>query len=416
VALFSLPGAARVLAVSTLVQTVGRGVWLTVSTIFLTRAVGLTVTEVGVGLTIAGLISLLASAPLGYLADRCGAHHVQMGALLANAGLTAALVTVRSFPMFLLAAGALALADAALRAARGAVIAGALPPQERVRTRAYLRATTNVGISLGAVLAGIGLAVDTRAGYVTLILADAACFLGAAAVLTRLAPIPRVPAPTRGPRLIALRDRPFLAFSALDGLMSMHFSLINIALPLWIVGHTAAPAWMISVLLVVNTVMVIIFQVRAARGTEDLGVAARVGRRAGLVIGAACLLFAASGAVPIWASVGLLLLGALVHVLGELWQSAAGWGISFGLAPANAQGQYQGTYAMGGQLGGTLAPVVLTTLALGWGIPGWVLLGLLFAGLGALLPPVVRWAVRTRPVGANPDPVAAVPTAGSLTG
>ena len=28
--------------------------------------------------------------------------------------------------------------------------------------------------------------------------------------------------------------------------MSMHFSLLTIALPLWIAGHTRAPAWLIS--------------------------------------------------------------------------------------------------------------------------------------------------------------------------
>ena len=60
----------------------------------------------------------------------------------------------------------------AQRGARGAVIAGAIPADQRVRTRAYLRATTNVGISVGAVLAGFAIAADTRAGYSALILAD----------------------------------------------------------------------------------------------------------------------------------------------------------------------------------------------------------------------------------------------------
>ncbi|MFI6243982.1 hypothetical protein ACIBEF_29370 [Micromonospora sp. NPDC050795] len=72
-------------------------------------------------------------------------------------------------------------------------------------------------------------------------------------------------------------------------------------------------------------------------------------------------------------------------------------GISFGLAPADDQGRYQGAYGMGYELGKMLAPVVVTTLALGWGVPGWLVLGALFLLLGALVPPVVRWAGRTRP-------------------
>ncbi|MFK3980273.1 MFS transporter [Micromonospora sp. NPDC050397] len=391
------PGAGRILAVSTLVQTVGRGIWLTASALFLTRSVGLSVAQVGLGLTVTALVSLVASAPMGYLADRYGPRGTQLLGLLASAGFTGALIAVRSFPQFLAVGVATALSDAAFRGARGAVIAGAVPPDQRVRTRAYLRATTNVGISIGTVLAGVGLAADTRAAYVTLIGINAATLAVAALILIPMAPIPPVAGPGHGPRLIALRDRPFLAFTVLDGLMSMHFGLLNIALPLWIAQHTDAPRWLISVLLLVNTTVIVLFQVRASRGTEALTGAARAARRAGLAIGAACLLYAASGAGPTPVAVTLLVAGALVHVIGELWHSAAGWGISFGLAPAHAQGQYQGAYGMGMQLGGMLAPVLVTTLAVGWGAPGWLVLAVLFVLLGAAQPAVVRWAARSRP-------------------
>ncbi|MFD6662194.1 MFS transporter [Micromonospora chalcea] len=398
------PGPSRTLALSTLVNTVGRGTWLTASALFLTRSVGLSVAQVGVALTLTALVSLVASTPMGYLADRLGPRGLQMAALLASAGCTAALVAVRSFTGFLVVGVLMALADAGTRGARGALIAGAVPPDQRVRTRAYLRAVTNVGISVGTVLAGFALAADTRGAYVTLILLDAATYVLAAAVLLRLPPVPPVPAPAHGPRLIALRDRPFLAFTVLDGLMSMHFSLINIALPLWIAGHTTAPTWLISVCLLVNTVVVILFQVRASRGTEDLTGAGRASRRAGVLLAVACALFAAGGGVPVAVAVPLLLTGALVHVVGELWHAAAGWGISFGLAPAHAHGQYQGAYGMGMQLGSMVAPVVVTTLAIGWGVPGWLVLGAVFLVLGALVPPVVRWAARTRPPAPEPEP------------
>ncbi|MEH1169768.1 MFS transporter [Micromonospora sp. CPCC 205539] len=388
------PGPARILTLGTLVKTVGRGLWLVASALFLTRSVGLSATQVGVGLTISALVGVLASAPSGYLADRLGPRGVQVGALFAAGTLTVGLTAVRSFPAFLLVGAATALADAVERGARGALIAGAIPADQRVRTRAYLRATTNVGISVGAVLGGFAITADTRTGYVALILTTAAASLAAAAVLVRLPSVAPVAAPTHGPRLIALRDRPFLAFTLLDGLMSMHFSLLTIALPLWIAGHTRAPIWMISALTLVNTILVVLLQVRAARSADTVPGAARSARRAGVAVALACVLFAASGALPTAGAIGLLGCGALAHVVGELWHSAAGWGISFGLAPANAQGQYQGTYGMGYELGKMLAPVVVTTLALGWGVPGWLALGGLFLLLGALVPPVVAWASR----------------------
>ncbi|MFG1883180.1 hypothetical protein [Micromonospora sp. NPDC049102] len=186
--------------------------------------------------------------------------------------------------------------------------------------------------------------------------------------------------------------------------MSMHFSLLTLALPLWIAGHTIAPVWMISVLTLVNTAMVVLLQVRAARGAVTLPGAARASRRAGAVIALACVLFAASGALPTPGAICLLCVGSLAHVIGELRHSAGGWGISCGLAPADAHGQYQGTYGMGYELGKMLAPVVVTSLALGWGVPGWLVLAGLFLLLGALVPPVVRWAGRTRPTSAVTEP------------
>src|SRR5690349_23649132 len=154
---------------------------------------------------------------------------------------------------------------------------------------------------------------------------------------------------------------------------------------------------MISVVFAVNTVTVVLFQVRAARGTDTLAGAARASRRAGFALLAACLIFPLTAGTHDELTMVLLVAAALVQVTAELWYSAGGWGISFGLAPEHAHGQYQGTYAMGHQFGQMIAPVALTALTLGWGTPGWVLLGGLFALVGSLIPPVVRRAAATRP-------------------
>ncbi|GAA1829157.1 MFS transporter [Luedemannella flava] len=387
-------GVARTLASATFVNTLGNGLWGTVSALYLHKIIGMSFGQIGVALTAAALVNLVASAPLGYLADRLGPRGMQAGFLLAQAACAASLLVVRSFPAYLVVAVLTAVADAGSRGGRGAMIAGAIPADQRVRTRAYLRATTNLGMSLGAVGAGVGLAVDTRAGYLTLIAADGLTYLIAAALCARLPHVPPVPHEPGAPRLVALRDRPFLACTLLDGIISIHFDVLEIALPLWIVTQTAAPAWMVAVALLINTTMVVLLQVRASRGTEELAAAARASRIGSLLIGAACLFYAGSAGVSTGTAIALLAVGSFVHVLGELRQSAAGWGISFGLAPAHAQGQYQGAYSMGFQLGHLAAPLLLTTVVLGLGRLGWVLLGLLFAVTGAAVPPVVAWARR----------------------
>ena len=120
---------------------------------------------------------------------------------------------------------------------------------------------------------------------------------------------------------------------------------------------------------------------------------------------AACLIFPLTAVTHDVPTMILLVVAAGVHVTAELWYSAGGWGISFGLAPDHAHGQYQGTYAMGHQFGQMIAPVLVTALILGWGTPGWLLLGAAFAVVGCLIPPVVRRAVAHRAPACSPSTV-----------
>jgi hypothetical protein len=214
-------------------------------------------------------------------------------------------------------------------------------------------------------------------------------FLIAAAVTTRVPEVARQPAPERGPRLIALRDRPFLAFATLDGLLTSTFNdLISIGLPLWLAARTHAPLWLISAALVVNTAGCVLLQVRAARGVDGVPAGARVARHGAALIAAACVLFGLTAGLPSWAVGLLVLLAAVVHVLGELWLSTGSWAIVYGLAPESAQGQYQGTYFAGRQIGDMIAPPLITFCVLGLHTAGWLVLAVLFVAGGLAYRPI----------------------------
>ena len=103
-----------------------------------------------------------------------------------------------------------------------------------------------------------------------------------------------------------LRDRTYVTSVALNSVIAMQFSMTSVGVPLWIVTRTEAPTVVISVLLVLNTVVVALFQVRAARGTHDIAVAGRTVRRGSLLLAAGCLLYAAAGSVGAVAAVALL--------------------------------------------------------------------------------------------------------------
>jgi MFS family permease len=389
------PGPLRPLAAATFVNTFGNGLFYAGSVLFLTRSVGLTAGQVGVGLTIAGALGLLAGVPAGHIADRLGGREVLVVLMYAEAVALACLVLVHSFAGFLLVASTYTVLERASGGVRQGVVAAAFRADERVPARAYLRSVTNLGLALGAGLAGIALQVDTRAAYLTLILADAATFVLAALLVLRL---PRtVPGAVQVTgMLLALRDRPYVLVTALNGVMGISYVLLEVGIPLWVTEHTAAPRWAVALLFLVNTGCCVLFQVRASRTSVDVVSSARAVRSGGLLMGASCLVFAASAGRAAGLALAILVAAALVHVLGELRQAAGSWGLGFGLAPEHAQGQYQGLFGTSMAAAGMLGPVVVTATAIQHGTIGWAVLGALIAAAGVLTVPAAAWAARTR--------------------
>ena len=100
---------------------------------------------------------------------------------------------------------------------------------------------------------------------------DAVSFLLSALVLLRLPPMPPSPAAAPGrPALEVLRDRPYALVSFLNMITLLYMPLLSLVIPLWIVQRTEAPTWTVSALLVLNTLSVVLFQVRVARRVRDL--------------------------------------------------------------------------------------------------------------------------------------------------
>jgi len=391
-------GNARILIAAHFVNTLGNGAYLTTSTLFLTRSVGLSPAEVALGLAIAAGAGMALSTPMGYVADKYGPKRVMLVMLLLQAACFTGLIGVRGLWSFAPIACLIAIGEACAKAANGAMIAAAVEPGLRLRVRAFLRSANNAGIGLGALVGSIPLMLDSRTAYVVMLLGNAVTFLLAAAVLTRVhlatAVIER---PAEQPRLVALRDRPFLSFALVDGLVAaLYNELLTIGLPLWLTLHTDGPLWLVSAALLINTTGCVLLQVWASGGTDGLASAARTGRRGALIIAVACVLFGASTGMPAWAVCAGVLAAACVHVLGELYSSTATWAVIFGLAPDWAQGQYQGAYLTGRQIGNMITPPLLTALVVGGGGPGWLAVAVVFAAAGTAYPSLVRWGARTR--------------------
>ncbi|MEU8777715.1 MFS transporter [Streptomyces sp. NPDC048606] len=392
------PGVVRVLAVSNLARTVANGFLLSVSVLFFIRAVGIDSERVGLGLTVAAVLAMLVSIPAGRLSDRLGSRNTSVLFGAAQGAAVCCYALTGGFTGFLVVVALSAMADAGGAAARGALIAEAVPAAERVRARAYLQSVINVGLAVGTLLGGLALAGDSGALYRWLLAGAGLLFTAAALLCLRL---PRTKAPAAGaaggPRRNVLRDGPFLAVSVLNAVLVLGTdALLTVALPIWITERTDAPVSIFAALVFVNTALCVLFQVRMSRGAEDVTGGARAMRRSGILLAVCCAVFALSAGQPAWVAAVCLVVGAVVHVCGEMLHSAGSWALSYELAPQDAHGQYQGMFNLAQRVGGAVTPILTTAVIIGWGAPGWLLFGALLLAGGLATPATARWAARTR--------------------
>lgn len=377
--------AKRTMSLSTLINTFGNGLFMTIEVIYFTLIVGLSPAKVALALSIAGGVALSVSVPAGHISDRFGPRDIAALAMILEGMLMFALLSVHTYLPFLLVNIGMGILGNISQTMRMATIAKLGEGEERVAIRAYQRAITNFGISLGTVFAGIALAVNTPLGYQLMLAGDAVTFILAGVVFRNMPYME--PTVERGEPISfqALRDKRFVAATALNAINSLHFVLQSVAIPLWVVRETSAPRWWVSVIMMVNTVAVMLFQVAASRGSGPIFAGAKLYRRASLAIAIACILYSTSHGVSAITASALLVLASAVHVYGELIGSAGSWSIGFGLADEKHQGQYQGVWSLSWGLGGTLGPAFVTLMAITLGQEGWFIMAGIFLINGVLM-------------------------------
>ena len=400
----------RILVGATLISRVGRGIFLTVTVLYFTLIVGLPPGEVAIVLAAASAAGVVASFAGGALADRFSAKKLIIAFTAIEGVALIAYVFAGDFVTALVIAVICGLFEQGANSARSAIIARAFTGESRVHARAVLRTVTNVSIAAGSGLGAVALAIGTAEAYRALIIGAGVLFLLGLFQLVRLPA--RVDAPAR-PAVAEVvtatgsvdasataeaiaaerrswrshspwRDPRYLALTVLSAVFGMQFGVGELGVPLWIQRETSAPEVLIAVLLVLNCVIVVVFQVPASRGTHDLRIAGRASAIAAWLMAAACLVYAAAAGLPTGFAITVLVVAAIAHAAAEVLSQAGGWGLSFELADPVRAGTYQGVFGMGYSVGALAAPLVVNATAITHGLAGWALLAAIFlaSGLG----------------------------------
>lgn len=404
----------RTLLKVTAVDTIGRGSFFTLTALYLTLILGIDAVQVGLGLTIAGAVGVLAALAGGHLADRYSSRTLLICSHVVQGLALAAYVLVRDLPTLIAVAAVVAGAQQFGASVRSAVIGRAFEGDQRVRIRAIMRTVTNSGIAIGTAFAAIPLAFNTADAYRITMVLSAALLLIAAVLLRALDParVDRAsvpdkapddaaepqPAAVAGPHPSPYKNPQFLALTILSGLFAIQFGLFEVAVPLWVVKHTDAPSVIVSPLLIVNTVIAVSLTVSMSRGTATVKGATRAMIQSGWLMAAACALWAWAGSLPMGIVIVVLVSAAVVHTLAEILSSAAGWSLSYELASPQNIGSYQGVFGTGYALAAMVAPVVVTLTAVNMGVLGWAILGVGFLACALGAAAVARRPMKSVPL------------------
>jgi hypothetical protein len=272
-----------------------------------------------------------------------------------------------------------------------------------VRSLAFMRSALNIGFTIGAMIGGLALATNSDEVIQWVPVIPAVILAINALLITRLpdtaqdistAAADLVPEEETSQRTSVLRNRGYLAMSFFDGILSTNQVLLNVVIPLWLVQETDAPRVLLAWLFGTNTVLAVLLQVPASRGSETVNGALRAARISTGFMVLSCFVVMVTHDTIGWVTITLVWFGHVTVTGAELFQSAGHWGLTSELSEADRRAEYQGATHVGGTLGSVWAPALFTYLAMSWGTTGWMIIAAIVMVGGIGIHPAARAAER----------------------
>lgn len=345
---------------SNLVSALGTGVFYPYTLLFFPALLGISLTQVGLVLTITALVALPGMFWVGRLIDQLGPQPVLIAAALLRAAGFIGYVSIRHVAAFALFSVLIALCNRAEQAASPALAVALAPYGERNRWLALTRTAFNAGIGGGALL-GSSLIVGGEQALVWLGLANAASFVVAGLVLWPLRSPPVPPAGraklSRGP----WHDGLFLVVVGVNSLLWLVALAVETGLSAYLVGTLGAPAWLAGTLFAVNTGLLMVFQLPLTSVLERWGnVTVLVG---GTLLAAVFLVaMALGGALDGTALVVFLIIGMAIYTAGELAITHGRYALLTDLPPPAQLGSFLAFNQVAVGVFGAFVPLVVATL------------------------------------------------------
>lgn len=390
---------------SSLVNSLGSGLFYPFAVLYFHQVAGLSLPLVGLGLTVATGLSLATVPAQGALVDRVGARSILIAAHLLRAGGFLAYLLVHSFPVFLLLAALVAIGSST--PAGSVLVAEIAAPEDRDRWFGLSRVLVNAGLGAGGLLGGVAVATGGIAGYQWIVVLNALSFVVAAGMVARL----RMPAAKASMRVSSqattrdatdggsgveaasdgarawgywavLRDRPFLGLVGASVLLWMSIFSVDLGLAPYVVSVLRAPAWIPGVLFGINTSLIVLAQV-PVMGLLASRRRTRAMMAAGLGYAAVFLCLAGARLVPASALLAYLCATMLLSTAAELILAPSIVALAAAVAPASLRGRYLALSGLSGSAAMAITPLLATALLAARPAALWLTLAPLMVGAAA---------------------------------
>jgi MFS family permease len=374
-----------VLIAALVVDSIGNGLFLPLGLIFFTKITDVPLVLIGVLLSVANIMQLPIPVFAGALADRYGARPlVVLAQVLQALGYFAAGLV--SGPAGILVSAVLtALGVRFFWSSIFTLIADYVDGRAEGRSKDYWYGWSNMartgGLGIGGVLTGVALANPQASDQVFRVIAfgAAACFAVAAVTIALVVRAPRAAREesdtAQGYRGL-LRDRPYLGLIGVNAVFALSGMMLALALPTLVVIHLEADAWLVSVLLVGNTIAVsvvtapVVLWLRPFRRTRILAASAALWA-------VWALLFAVLTPGQLGWGIPVLVGAAVVFTAATVMHAPVSMGLAAAAAPVETRGRYLAIFQYSFTIAEIVGPGFFTTLfAVAHGLP-WVALAVL---------------------------------------
>ena len=186
----ALPTPGRWLLSTTAISTLGRGMTLPFTIIYMHEVRGISLDVAGLLMGLIAGVALLITIPVGSLTDRLGARVVVLFGSAAQLLGALVLAFATTVPSFVVAVALLGISFGIGWPAFNAMIAGIVSGRLRTQFFGINFALVNLGIGVGGIVSGFLVDVDRPGTFTAIFLADAACML--VPILLLLGPLRRV--------------------------------------------------------------------------------------------------------------------------------------------------------------------------------------------------------------------------------